>query len=487
MSTVTAARVAPLPQACDVLVIGAGISGLSAALRLRKENPRLDVQMIDIADVVGGKLRAAHLADVPIDIGAEALLTRRPEALELIDTLGLGDQMRFPGVLSAKIALADGQYPMPMTSMGVPTDEESLAVSGLLTTAGVAAVRDRQRGAVLSGDVSVAEAIGSRLGGEVVDRLVEPMLGGVYAGRADRLSLAATMPALFARMQQEPDVIEAAKVLLPPKSTDTTAMPVFTTLVDGGVSRLPAAMAEAAGVQVHLRCPARSLRRTADGFNVEVGTGADPHLIKATSVIVATGPSKAAQLLAGVTADGSAALAEVPTASMAVLAFAYRTADLAMPPPTGSGFLVPVSVGTTIKAATYVSNKWPHLVADGTGHEDLFLVRVSVGRIGEEAMLQRPDPDLVALARRDLALLAGISGQPCDVVVQRWGGALPQYDVGHLDRVTRVRQAVDEVKGLAVAGATYQGVGVPACISSGQAAAEVVLSHLTESTEGTSQ
>lgn len=475
MTTVAAARLAPLPDACDVLIIGAGISGLSAAWRLHQENPRLDVHIVDIADTVGGKLRAASLAGVPIDIGAEALLTRRPEALDLIDGLGLDDQMRFPGVLSAKIALADGQHAMPMTSMGIPTDAESLAASGLLTAAGVAAVRNRHRGAVLTRDVSVAEAVGSRLGAEVVDRLVEPMLGGVYAGRADRLSLAATMPALYERMQHEPDVIEAAKVLLPPKPSDIPAMPVFTTLVEGGVSRLPFAIALASGVPVHLRCPARSLRRTADGFAVEVGTGADPHLIRAASVIVATGPSKAAQLLAGVTTDGSKALSEVPTASMAVLAFAYRTRDLAVPPPTGSGFLVPVSMGTTIKAATYVSNKWPHLIADGTGHEDLFLVRASVGRIGEEALLQRSDADLVALARRDLALLAGISGEPCDVVVQRWGGALPQYDVGHRDRVARVRRAVAGAGPLAVAGATYQGVGVPACIASGQAAADAVL------------
>lgn len=474
----------PLPDACDVLVIGAGISGLSAAWRLRKENSQLNVHVVDIADTVGGKLRAASLAGVPIDIGAEALLTRRPEALDLIDSLGLGDQMRFPGVLSATIALADGQHAMPMTSMGVPTDAESLAASGLLTADGVATVRNRRRGEVLTGDVSVAEAIGSRLGKEVVDRLVEPMLGGVYAGRADRLSLAATMPALYERMQQEPDVIEAAKVLLPPKTADTPTMPVFTTLVDGGVSRLPGVIVQAAGVPVHLRCPARSLRRTADGFAVEVGTGADPHLINARSVIVATGPSKAAQLLAGVAPDGSRALSEVPTASMAVLAFAYRTTDLATPPPSGSGFLVPVSTGTTIKAATYVSNKWPHLVAGETRREDLFLVRASVGRIGEEALLQRSDADLVALARRDLALLAGISGQPCDVVVQRWGGALPQYDVGHRHRVARVQRAVADVGGLAVAGATYQGVGVPACIASGQAAADAVLVQLAQDSAG---
>ena len=475
---------APLPDACDVLVIGAGISGMSAAWRLRKENSHLNVHVVDIADTVGGKLRAASVAGVPIDIGAEALLTRRPEALDLIDSLGLGDQMRFPGVLSAKIALGDGQHSMPMTSMGVPTDAESLAASGLLTADGVAAVRNRRRGEVLTGDVSVAEAIGSRLGVEVVDRLVEPMLGGVYAGRADRLSLAATMPALYERMQQEPDVIEAAKVLLPPKTADAPTMPVFTTLVDGGVSRLPEAIAQAAGVPVHLRCPARSLRRTADGFTVEVGAGADPHLINARSVIVATGPSKAAQLLAGVAPDGSKALSEVPTASVAVLAFAYRTTDLATPPPSGSGFLVPVSMGTTIKAATYVSNKWQHLVADGTGREELFLVRASVGRIGEESLLQRSDADLVTLARRDLALLAGISGEPCDVVVQRWGGALPQYDVGHRDRVARVQRAVAEVSGLAVAGATYQGVGVPACIASGQAAADAVLVPLAPDSAG---
>lgn len=489
MSITSATDTRQLPRTCDVLVIGAGISGLSAAWRVHKENPGLDVHIVDIADDVGGKLRRGSLAGVPIDVGAEALLTRRPEAIGLIDQLGLHDQLRFPGILSATIALADGQHAMPMTSMGVPTDEESLTSSGLLSDAGIAAVRNRRHarlvggdvdaGGDAGGDVSVAEAIGSRLGYEVVDRLVEPMLGGVYAGRADRLSLAATMPALYERMLQEPDLIEAAKVLLPPATTGAPTMPVFTTLADGGVSRLPGALVSAANLAVHRRCPARAIRRTARGFAVEVGTGADPQVIATAAVIVATGPSKAAQLLSRVAPVASDALREVQTASIAVLAFAYRISDLVSPPPTGSGFLVPVSMGTTIKAATYVSNKWPHLVARGTGREDLFLVRVSVGRIGEASALQRPDADLITLARRDLALLAGISGEPCDVVVQRWGGALPQYDVGHRARVARAQQAVGQVEGLAVAGATYRGVGVPACIASGQDAADVVLARLS--------
>lgn len=468
----------PFPDTCDVLVVGGGVSGLSAAWHLLRENPALDVHVVDIADRVGGKLRAATLAGIPIDIGAEAILTRRPEAVGLIDALGLNDQMRFPGTLGAKIALVDGQHAMPMTTMGIPTDIASLESSGLLSERGVRTLRNRSDVGVLTEDTSVAEAIGSRLGPEVVDRLVEPMLGGVYAGRADRLSLEATMPALYERMREQPDVIEAAKVLRPPKPVSGTALPVFTTLVNGGVSRLPEAIVHHAGVQVHLRCPARALRRTENGFAVEVGTGADPHVIDATSVVIATGPSKAAQLLSSVLPQASAALCEIPTASMAVVAVAYRTSDLAGPIPDGSGFLVPVSLGTAIKAATYVSNKWPHLVTGDAGAGEMFIVRASIGRIGEEAILQRPDDELVALARRDLALLAGVSGEPVDVAVQRWGGALPQYNVGHRARVARVQEAAAEFAGIAIAGATYQGVGIPACIASGKAAADKVLRKL---------
>ena len=467
------ARTVPLPrESCDVLVVGAGIAGLVTALRLRRARPELDVQIVDVAPYAGGKLRTAELAGVRIDVGAEAVIARRPEGMALIDELGLSADVHHPGVADARIATAEGQFPVPTdTLMGVPTDLESIAASGLLSAAGIATLRAGGAPPVEGIDVSVAEAVGGAFGPEVVDRLVEPLLAGVYAGRADRLSLAATIPALRARLGGGVGLLEAARAAK--AAQPRSDAPVFAT-VTGGIGSLPEKIISAGGLSVTLGCPARRIQRDGSGFMVETGAAPEPRFVKARSVVVAVPAPKAARLLAGVAPSAGAELAEVVTASMAVVVIAYRIGDLANPPPTTSGLLVPASEGTTIKAATYVTNKWPHLV-DG---DDLFIVRASIGRVGESGILQRTDEDLVALARRDLAILTGISGEPVDWLVQRWAGGLPQYDVGHLDRVVRIRDAVAEVPGLAVAGATYDGVGIPGCINSADAAGQRVLQHL---------
>lgn len=458
------------PSECDVLVVGAGIAGLVTAMRLRRARPDLHVEVIDVAPYAGGKLRTGTLAGTTIDVGAEAVIARRPEGLRLIEELGLDDRMRYPGVTDARIASGGALVPVPQdTLMGVPTDIESVAASGLLSAAGV----DRLRAAVatdLSGDVSVAEAIGGQLGDEVVDRLVEPLLAGVYAGRAESLSLRATIPALSSALDGETSVLEAASAAR--AAAPRSDAPVFATLA-GGIGSIPDELIAREQLSVTLGCPARAIDRVGDRFVVETGAAPDPVRVSACAVVVATQPQKASRLLADVCPAASGELAEVRVSSMAVIAIAYRVSDLASAPPTSSGILVPVSEGTAVKAATYVTNKWPHIADD-----ELFIVRASIGRLGEDHVLQRSDEDLLAIARHDLAILAGISGEPIDWLVQRWAGSLPQYEVGHLERVERIRSAVDGIPGLAVAGATYDGVGIPGCINSAHAAASTVLQHL---------
>ena len=465
-------RSVPLPpETCDVLVIGAGIAGLVTALRLRHARPGLAVEVIDVAAEAGGKLRSAELAGVRIDVGAEAVIARRPEAMQLIDDLGLTAEVHHPGVAAPRIATAGGQFPIPAdTLMGVPTDLDAIEASGLLSPAGLARLRSGGPAPDPAADVSVADAVGGAFGPEIVDRLVEPLLGGVYAGRAERLSLAATIPPLGARLGDGLTLLEAARAAKDEQPRSDA--PVFAT-VTGGIGSLPAKIIERGTLSVTLGCPARRIGRDGLGFVVETGAAPEPRMVRARCVVVAVPAPKAARLLADVAPPAGAELAQVDTASMAVVAIAYRPGDLVNPPPTSSGLLVPASEGTAIKAATYVTNKWPHL----TG-EDLFIVRASIGRVGEDGVLQRTDEDLLALARRDLAILAGISGEPVDWLVQRWAGGLPQYDVGHLARVDRIRAAVAEVPGLAVAGATYDGVGIPGCINSADAAAQRVLQHL---------
>ena len=211
----------------------------------------------------------------------------------------------------------------------------------------------------------------------------------------------------------------------------------------------------------------RGLRRTPTGFALVVGPTIAAEEVLADEVVLATPAAPTARLLADVVPVAAAELAEVEYASMAVVTLAFAAADL--PDLPGSGFLVPPVDGRTIKAATFSFAKWDWVrEAGATG---LLVLRTSVGRHREESVLQVPDEDLVAASLADLAEATGLAARPVDSRVQRWGGGLPQYAVGHLERVARIREAVAAVPGLAVCGAAYDGVGIPAVIASARRAA----------------
>jgi oxygen-dependent protoporphyrinogen oxidase len=257
---------------------------------------------------------------------------------------------------------------------------------------------------------------------------------------------------------------------------------VFTTL-SGGLGTLPAAVAAAAGATVRTGAMTRELARAAQGdgarWRLTVGSAHAPQQLDADAVILAVPARPASRLLAGLPEAGPAAtaLGEIKYASMAIVTLAYRR-DAFARPPEGSGYLVPAVEGRAVKAVTFSTVKWPHL---RSGHAGLEIVRCSVGRIGEDALLQRDDSDLAGLAAADLAAVTGVRGAPADIRVSRWGGGLPQYAVGHRDRVARIRAAVATQPGLAVCGAAYDGLGIPACIASARLAADQVLAHLASS------
>jgi oxygen-dependent protoporphyrinogen oxidase len=314
--------------------------------------------------------------------------------------------------------------------------------------------------------VAVGALVRERLGGEVVDRLVDPLLGGVYAGRADELGLRATMPALAARLARGGSLVAAAGAVSA-AGKDGHAGPVFTSLT-GGLGRLAERLAAAGPFEVHTRTTVRAVRRAPAGFALSLGPVPDSREVPVDAVVIATPAAKAARLLRDVAAGAAAELAGVETASMAIVAVALREVSL----PAASGVLIAANEPLTVKALTLSTQKWP--IESG----GLTLLRASVGRRGEALALQRDDAELVAIVRRDLRALLGITGEPVDALVARWGGALPQYAPGHVERVARVRAAVARVPGLAVCGAAFDGVGIPACIASAQAAAGQVLAAL---------
>ncbi len=468
------------------MIVGGGISGLAAAFFLRDRG--VAVTVLEGSPRLGGKLAVSEIAGVAVDEGAEALLARRPEATDLIAAVGLAGQLVSPGTTAAGIWTRGRLRPLPRRQfLGVPADLDELESSSILSATGMDRARDDLRlpATERDSDVPVATQVGARFGQEVVDRLVDPLLGGVYAGRSEELSFEATLGGLAQASRQHRSLTMAAASLLPPPPSQISEpaappAPVFSTLAEG-LGTLPPAVAAASGAAVRTGAMTRELARTAGGWRLTVGSARAPEQVDADAVILAVPATPAARLLSGVpgAAPAAAALAEFSYASMAIVTLAYPP-DALREPPHRSGYLVPAVDGRSVKAVTFSTAKWPHLrEAGGRAPGDAMeIVRCSVGRVGEEALLQRDDAELASLAAADLAAAIGVRGAPAAARVSRWGGGLPQYTVGHLDRVARIRAGVAALPGVAVCGAFCDGVGVPACIATARQAADQVLAYL---------
>ncbi|MFL6240112.1 MAG: protoporphyrinogen oxidase [Actinomycetes bacterium] len=443
----------------DVAIVGGGIAGLAAAYAL---SDRERLLLLDAAPEVGGKLRVSAFGDTWVDEGAEQVLVRTPEALDLIQAVGLAADVVHPQTSSASVWSRGALRELPGgTVLGVPADPVAVARSGVLPVAGLlrAAADAVLPRTPIDGDVAVGSYVGARAGRAVVDRLVDPLLGGVYAGRADSLSLAATVPQLAAEVHRHRTLLGAAKAVK--AATPVSAGPVFAGL-RGGLGRLPAAvvaLVQERGGEVRTGTTVRGISRTPDGFRLTLGAVPVEEYVETRSVVLAVPATPAARMLRDIASAAATATSGIEYASVAIVTLAYRE-PLAV---RGSGVLVPAVEGRSTKALTYLSSKWRHLSGD------LALMRASVGRYGEAYEIQRDDSDLVAVVHADLRAMLGVRGEPVLSRVSRWGGALPQYAPGHLDLVRRVREALPA--GIVVCGAAYDGVGVPACIRSGFTAA----------------
>ena len=454
-----------------VVVVGGGISGLAAAHFL---SGAARVTLLEQTDRIGGKLRAAERGGVRVVVGAEAKRARPPEGLELAAQVGLGESVHEASTTSAGLWLDGALRPLPAgTVMGIPADLMTVAKARVLSDAALAAAADEAATPrpTLDEDVSVGALVRERLGGEVVDRLVDPLLGGVYAATADELSLRATIPALAARLAENGSLVGAAQAVN--AGTAGVTGPLFVS-VPGGLASLAEAVADGP-FEIRTRAAVRSLRRMPAGFVLEFGSTPQAQTCTADAVIVALPAGKAGPLLRDVSPVAAIELAGIEATSVAVVSLAYRGAGL----PPGSGFLVPASAGRAVKGVTFTSQKWPGYPAG------LSLLRASVGRSDQTTVLQREDADLLALVQHELSTLLGLTEQPVDALVTRWGGGLPRYAVGHVDRVARIRAAVAQVPGLAVCGAALDGLGVPACIATARHAADQVVAHLERAAQST--
>ncbi len=443
-----------------VAVLGAGITGLAAAWEL--ERAGVDVVVFEAASRVGGKVVSSEVPGLPfvLDDGADAFLARVPDALELCAEIGL-DQLVHPASSQAYVYARDALRPLPKGQLlGLPTDLDELARTGLVSDDGLAIVR-RDLDATWAPpgeDVSVGALVRARLGDEVCDHLVEPLLGGINAGEADRLSAAATAPQIWACASQPGSIVEAAARM---RIAATSTGPVFAAPADG-MGAIPVRLAERLRGEIRGGHPVATLQVRPDAVTVD-GESFD--------AAVVTLPAHAAHpLLAAAAPEAAALLARIDFASVVMVTVVAdaRTVDH---PLDGSGFVVARSAGTSITACSWGSSKWAHW-NDG----DHVVFRASLGHDADPTpWCDLDDRHLVETVLGDLRTTMGVAIDPVGTRVGRWPRSFPQYRPGHLDLVADVHAAAAAAGPLALAGASLGGIGVPACIRQGRAAARALL------------
>jgi protoporphyrinogen/coproporphyrinogen III oxidase len=432
-----------------VIVIGGGLTGLATAWHLRDD---AEVTLLEASARLGGEIRTVDFADAATDLGADAFLARQPEAERLARAVGLGDELVAPATGKVHLWVGGRLHPLPEgTVLGAPTDLSSLVRSGVMSAAGVARVAmeplvPRRR---VVGDRSVADLVGERFGREVVDVLVEPLLGGVYAGAAEWLSAQAAAPSIWAAARDHRSL--TAGLAAHRARTADDRRPVFLT-VRGGLVRLVDALAAPFRDGIRLGTAARALTRTGRAWEVVTDDGT----LTAEHVVLAVPAAVAARLLGPHVPEVARELLGIRTASVGVVALAYDR-DAAGRVPAGSGFLVPASEGRLVKAVTLTSRKWPHHAM-----RERFVLRASVGRVDDQRALELDDDTLALRVDAEVRWATGITAPATSWSVVRWPDALPQYDVGHLARVDRVRHGLRDLRGLHLGGASFDGLGLAA-------------------------
>lgn len=490
-----------------MVVVGAGITGLATAWELtggaRADPDAPRVVVLEGSATPGGALQCREIAGQSVDIGPDGFLARRPEVVELCAELGIDDRLEPVAAQGAAVWVGQRRHPLPShTVLGVPTAVLPLARSGILGVTGTLRLavdrvlpRPDRRGPLE--DRAIGPLVSRKLGHRVVDRLVDPLVGGIHAGGVGDMSAAAVFPALLAATRRRGSFMRALQRTADSAPRPADGSPTFLTL-RSGLGSLPVALADALdrrGVELRTYSPATALtlaRRGPHGRPMwEVASPGGS--VEADGVALCVPAPAAASLLARHQPEAARTLRGFQHASVCVTTFAFP-AEAVPPDLHGTGLLVPRTSRVTtepppppgpegaalVSACTYLSRKWAHLGGSG-----IALIRASAGRWGDERALEMDDQSLIARIRREMAPLLGITVPPLATHVARWPGAFPQYQVHHLLRVAAVESAVARLPRLAVAGATYHGVGIPACVASGRRAGTQLRRALATDASGT--
>lgn len=458
-----------------VAIIGGGIAGLSAAFTLRQHG--VDVTVFEASSRLGGKIHTERVNGLLIDAGPDSFLSSKPAALALATELGLGD--RIINTLhdggGTFILRAGELQPLPEgITLLVPAEMKAIAETPLLSPLGKArmaldyvipAKKD-------DGDESVGSFVRRRLGKQAFERMAEPLLSGIFAGDADQLSLQSTFPRLRQVEREHGSVIKGAIVQRRAARARTTATEPkrtpFVSLRNGLGSLIDALADTIEPLNIRLSTPVELIEPSADGYAVV----AAEERIDFDGVVVAVPANVAAVMLRSLDQELTVNLASVPFVSSAAISLAFD-ADAVRDKQVGRGFVIPRAEGRTLTAVTWTSNKFVGRVPD-----DIALLRGFVGRAGNERPAFLPEEELIPLVRAELKDILGIDAKPLTSRVYRWPNALPQYNLGHPERLAEIERCVSRHPGLALTGASYRGVGIPDCIADARTQSTALVERL---------
>lgn len=454
-----------------VAIIGGGLAGLTAAYRLQESSPDLDIVLYEGSRSLGGKIRTSPFMGRPIDEAPDAFLTRVPWAIDLCEELGISDRFISPATGSAYVLVEGKLRKLPEgLALGVPVRFWPLVTSGIVSPlAALRAGLDWVKGDDWpGGDESVGGLIRRRLGDQVAERLVDPLVGSIYAGNTDDLDLHLVTPQFETAARQHRSLINGLRAQR--KQAPPSDEPVFYGFPNG-MSHLVEVLTERLRrVDLRTATTVGKVGKNADG-KLEVEADGSGEIFDA--VILATPAHATTELLTESSPEASDDLASIEFASVAMVTMGFRRADVGHRL-DGSGMLVPKAEGFLMTAASWASSKWPHWADD-----DHVVFRVSAGRAGDERALALDDDALISTLLDEMAKLLDISGELLEWRVSRWPKCLPQYKPGHDRLVTGIESALRrDLPGTFVTGASCRGLGLPAVIRQGGEAATAVADHL---------
>ena len=463
-----------------MVVVGGGIAGLSAAYALsQSDGPPVACTLVEAESRLGGKILTEQVGGFVIEGGPDSFLSLKPWGIELCRKLGLEDRLigTNPERRRTFVYSRGRLEELPEgLALGFPTRLGPFLRSGLLSWPGklrlgaeVLVPRRREEG-----DESLGEFFRRRLGDEALERIIEPLMTGIYAGDADRLSIQATFPR-FPEMEREHgslvrSMLGARRRHKASEKGEASRWTPFVTL-RGGLSELVRALTgRLSAVKVCLGRRVCAIRARGEGAGYEVLLDGEPP-IAADALVFATPAFGAAGLLEPLDATLAGMLGGIPYASTATVTLGYRREGFSHSL-DGYGFVIPRIERRVLLASTWSSSKWDHRAPDGS-----VLIRSYVGGAGRDAALERSDEELVELVRADLRHVMGVTEEPVLARVFRWPRAMPQYLVGHLERLAVIEERLKRWPGVFLAGAAYRGVGIPDCIRDGLSAAERVRAY----------